>query len=228
MEKQKSDLGSIIKWIDDMTNVISQHGIIKVISSIFTLAIAILVLTITINPNIIFDKFFNYQQQIESENRDFRKNNDPLIREELKDLMYKINAERVSVLEFHNGRKNPSSLGFYYAEMTYEQTAKNIDPVSLQYRSINLSLHSISTTLYTDAHWHGHVDELACIDTNIATAIHNNGINYIGLLLLEGDTELGILVVSFIDEPNWIQVDRDVRRSSVKITTWLDYNKKKK
>lgn len=215
--------GSIIKWIQDMSCVISEYGVVKVLSSIILLAIAICVFTIVVNPDIIFKKFNEYQEKTEMLNRDYRKQSDPLIRSELKEILYDISADRVSVLEFHNGRKNPSSLGFYYAEMTYEQTKLGVDGVFPQYKSINLSLLNISTILYRDGHWHGSIDEYMQIDQNAASAIKANGTNYIGYTLLEGDVEIGLICVSFKEEPDWDLVDRKLKRSCSKITSWLEY-----
>lgn len=222
-EKEKFSPTSFIKWIGDMTEIISQHGIVKVLSSIFILTIATCVLTIAINPKFLFDKFIHYQEEKEITNRAFRKQSDPLIRAEITEILYSLDAERVSIFEFHNGRKNPSSLGFYYAEITYEQTKKDVESINAQYKSINLSLLNLSTLLCETGHWHGSTKQLAEIDQNIANAIERNGTNYIGFNLLESNQELGLLIISFKEEPDWNHVDRYLKRSCSKITTLLSF-----
>lgn len=221
--KENFEPGSIVKWIQDMACVISEHGAVKVLSSIILLAIAISIFTIVINPDIIFKKFNEYQDKIETSNRDYRKQSDPLIRAEIKEILYDISADRVSILEFHNGRKNPSSLGFYYAEMTYEQTKNGVSGVSPQYKSTNLSLLNISTVLYQEGHWHGSIEDFMKIDSNAANAIKANGTNYIGFTLLEGSVEIGLICVSFENEPDWHLVDRRLKKSCSQIISWLEY-----
>ena len=72
-----------------------------------------MMVTVTLNPGIILEKIERYTEQVAESKRDWREKNDPLIRAELKNMLYHLDASRVSVMEFHNGKSNPSGLGIH-------------------------------------------------------------------------------------------------------------------
>ena len=67
-------------------------------------------------------------------------------------MMYHLDANRVSVMEFHNGKSNPGGLGFYYVDMTYEVCKDDQLSIANQYVNVNLSLLNISTILHRDGY----------------------------------------------------------------------------
>ena len=85
--KSIKDSGSFIEWIGEMSEAVSKHGLWKIIKGAIALAFAILILNLALNPEIIFDKFTQYTEQIKKENVEYRKTVDPIIRDELKDLV---------------------------------------------------------------------------------------------------------------------------------------------
>lgn len=217
--------GSVVKFITDMANLITNHGIFKIIEAIAIIALAISMFTIAAKPEIILDQLKEISKTEEIENREFRKTNDPLIREQLHALIYETGGNRASVLEFHNGKENPSSLGFYYADMTYEVDRDNVKVINFQYQNVNLSLLNMSTVLYQNGYWYGSTEELAKIDPTLSQMIVGNGTNWIALLLLEsGSTELGILELSFEEKPKDLQfIGKEIRRTGISIATMLDF-----
>lgn len=225
MEKETKNIGSLLKWIGDMANLIANHGLSKIIVSILALSFCISIISIALNPEPILDKIEQILIDREINNRNFRTKNDPLIRSELQTAIYELGACRASIIEFHNGRENPSSLGFWYAEMTYEQTNGKVYPVNTQYRNINLSLLNMSTTLYQQGYWYGSIDELKEVDVNLANVIQGNGTNWIAFLLLKSVSgELGILEISFEQEPMDKQfVGKVIRMTGISVATMLDY-----
>ena len=138
-------------------------------------------------------------------------------------------AVRSSVLEFHNGKENPSGLGFYYADMNYEIVKNGDFFISNQYQNINLSLLNLPDYLYKNGYWYGTIEELRIIDPKLASMIKNNGTGWIAFLLLEGSDDLGILEISFIDEPEDKQaVGREIRKLGAIVASKLDFANSKK
>lgn len=226
MEEKRKNVNSIIQWINDITTLVTNHGIWKILSSTMTLCLCILMITVTLNPGIILEKIDEYFTKIEIQNREFRKENDPLIRAELKNVVYELGANRASVFEFHNGKENPGSLGFYYADMTYESVIESESTISKQYQDLNLSLLHLSTVLYKDGYWYGTTDELHKIDPTLAELIESNGTKWIAFFLLEGTAELGILEISFKDIPSietQKEVGRTIRKVGAHIASKLDF-----
>lgn len=128
-----------------------------------------------LNPGFVIKGVTDIIDSINDDKKEFRQENDPLIRSALHDAVWQLDAVRSSVLEFHNGKENPSGLGFYYADMNYE-IVKNADfYVSEQYQNINLSLLNLPEYLYDNGYWYGTVEELQQIDPKLASMIKKNG-----------------------------------------------------
>lgn len=222
--KSLKDAGSIIEWISQMADAVANHGLWRIIKGTIALAFALIVLNIALNPEIIFDKFTQYTEQVERENVEYRRSIDPIIRGELKELVYDVNATRACVMEFHNGTSNFSSLGFLYAAMTYEETREGEPSVSRIYNEISLSLFNIANVMYDKGFWFGSMEDLALIDSSLAEGISQSGTKWIAALLLESSRELGFLILSFDSIPdNQQEIGRQIRRVGVSIASKLDY-----
>lgn len=222
--KSLKDAGSFIEWISQMADAVANHGLWRIIKGTIALAFALIVLNIALNPEIIFDKFTQYTEQVERENVEYRRSVDPIIRGELKELVYDVNATRACVMEFHNGTSNFSSLGFLYAAMTYEETKEGEPSVSRIYNEISLSLFNISNIMYQSGYWFGNMEDLALIDPSLAEGISQSGTKWVAALLLESSRELGFLILSFDSIPdNQQEIGRQIRRVGVSIASKLDY-----
>lgn len=222
--KSLKDSGSFIEWISQMADAVANHGLWKIIKGTIALAFALIVLNIALNPEIIFDKFTQYTEQVERENVEYRRSVDPIIRGELKELVYDVNATRACVMEFHNGTSNFSSLGFLYAAMTYEETKEGEPSVSRIYNEISLSLFNISNIMYQSGYWFGSIEDLTLIDPSLAEGISQSGTKWVAALLLESSRELGFLILSFDCIPdNQQEIGRQIRRVGVSIASKLDY-----
>lgn len=226
MEEKRKNVDSILKWIGDASSLVTNHGAWKILSSTLVLCMCIMMITITLNPGILLEKIENYTEQVANHKREWREKNDPIIRADMRNMMYHLDADRVSVMEFHNGKSNPGGLGFYYVDMTYEVCKEGQYNVANQYVNVNLSLLNISTILYQDGYWYGTTEELHKTDPMLANMIERNGTKWIALLLLEGSSELGLLEVSFSEIPDDDKlpiIGRDIRKLGAQIASKLDY-----
>ena len=226
MEEKRKTVDSILKWIGNAADLVANHGAWKILSSTLVLCMCIMMITITLNPGIVLEKIEQYTERVAENKREWREKNDPIIRADMRNMMYHLDANRVSVMEFHNGKSNPGGLGFYYVDMTYEVCKDDCLSIANQYVNVNLSLLNISTILYRDGYWYGTTDELRKTDPMLANMIERNGTKWIALLLLEGSSELGILEVSFdcAPDPETLPViGRDIRKLGAQIASKLDY-----
>ena len=222
--KSLKDSGSFIEWIGEMSDAVANHGLWKIIKGTIALAFALIVLNIALNPEIVFDKFTQYTERVERENVEYRREIDPVIRGELKELVYATEASRACVMEFHNGTSNFSSLGFLYAAMTYEETRDGVDKVSKVYSEVSLSLFNIADVMYNRGFWFGSIDDLAKMDSALAQGIAASGTKWVAALLLESSRELGFLILSFDYIPlDQQEIGREIRRIGVSIASKLDY-----
>ena len=222
--KSLKDSGSFIEWIGEMSDAVANHGLWKIVKGTIALAFALIVLNIALNTEIVFDKFTQYTERVERENVEYRKEIDPVIRGELKELVYVTEASRACIMEFHNGTSNFSSLGFLYAAMTYEETREGVDKVSKVYGEVSLSLFNIADVMYNRGFWFGSIEDLAKMDSALAQGIAASGTKWVAALLLESSRELGFLILSFDYIPlDQQKIGREIRRIGVSIASKLDY-----
>lgn len=178
-------------------------------------------------PTLDIKKFNQYSEQIEQNFLEYRKSIDPIIRGELKSLIYETDACRASIFEFHNGTSNFSSLGFLYAAMTYEETREGVNKVSQLYNEVSLSSFNISAMIFEKGYWCGSIDDLSVIDPTLSHGISSSSkTKYICVVLLESSREVGFLVLSFdhlLNDEKQPIVDRFIKRSTVSISSLLDY-----
>lgn len=226
--KNLKDASSFIEWISQMADAVANHGLWKIIKGTIALAFALILLNISFNPEIIFDKFIQYSERKEQAISEHRTKIDPVVREELHKLLVKTDSDRAYIMEFHNGKSNRASLGFLYAEMTYEETKIDIRQLSPYFKEINLSLLSITDKLYQNGYWYGTLEDLKKLDPNLGTSLEKYGDKWIAMLLLEGSSPLGFLCIStnYVPDLQTQQfIGREIRKTAVSVGTMLDYSK---
>ena len=189
--------------------------------------LVLILLYISIHPILEDIEFNQYLEQVERENIEYRRSIDPIIRGELKNLIYEADAYRASIFEFHNGTSNMSVLGFLYAAITYEETRDGVDKVSKVYSEVSLSLFNISEIIFKNGYWYGSIKDLQEIDPALSYGISSSSkTKYICAVLLESSREVGFLVLSFdhlLNVEEQQVVDRSIKRSAVSISSLLDY-----
>ena len=222
--KKEADPNQFIKWLSDMLTLITNHGFWKIIEALLIICFAIGVFTIALNPDKVFDRFVEWYENKEIANREFRKTHDPLIKSDMRNVIYEVNAIRASVLEFHNGKENPSGLGFLYVDMTYDVEKSGYHSVVSQYQDVNLSWLNMPSILYENGFWYGSIEDLKTIDSKLGYMMESNGAKWSAFLLLSGSQDLGILVLTFDHVPdNQQYIGKAIRKLGVQIASMLDY-----
>lgn len=141
-------------------------------------------------------------------------------------LMHKLNADRVFIIEMHNGTNSVSGLPFLYGEMTYDVVSEGVEHVDGEYTNFSLSRFQFATYLEEKHIWLGDIDELSKIDTKLSHKLISNDVNYIALTQIHGvKNELGFLGISYCKgkEPKAKDtIVTDLIIASQKLSTLLD------
>lgn len=135
----------------------------------------------------------NQQLFIEhNEQMQIRCNIKPLVTELLKNTINEMNADRAFVFELHNGSNNTAGLPFIHCTMTYEETARNIEPIDEDYQNLSLTRFSFPEYLHEHDLWFGTVEEFAYIDKKLASRMQNNGATYLVITTIRSEnSEIG-------------------------------------
>ena len=154
-----------------------------------------------------------------------RRNIKPQIDAILLETMNTLNADRVYVIEMHNGTNNTAGLPFIYGEMTYEQARRGIEHIDEDYISINLSRYEFP--LYLEEHqiFCGTIDELARVDERLSFRLKATNAKFMAAVAMNGvETELGFVGITYCDtQPVGRQeIIRVLSIASQRLTALLD------
>jgi hypothetical protein len=139
--------------------------------------------------------------------------------------MNTLNADRIYVIEMHNGTNNTSGLPFIYGEMTYEQVRRGVEHVDEDYVSLNLSRFVYPLYLEKNQIFCGTIDDLAKIDERLAFRLKATNATYVGGVAMNGvENELGYIGITYCNtEPVGRQeIIRVLSIASQKLTALLD------
>lgn len=212
--------GEQLTIIEQMIVMIEKYGWWKIIkATLFMLSLAFILFNIANLKNIVSDVI---DEQNESEiiahdtAMDFRRSIKEEIDGILNNVLTKTNADRVFVLELHNGTNNTAGLPFIYAEMTYCTVAENIHHIDEDYINLNLSRFNFPLYLERNKYFYGDIEKLKKVDDKLALRLQSNGAKYIAIMSLQGlHTELGYIGVTFCNDE--IPADSDGVMSTIAI-----------
>ena len=202
MEMGQMIIGAIVAGIDRLIKMIKRHGIWRVLESIFVMSAALyLVYNVSNIPEIVSDVFSHNKQQ-ELVEHDAAIKTRRAIRPEIDDILHRslsyLNADRVFIMELHNGTNSMAGLPFIYGEMTYEDAKTGVSHIDEDYVSINLSRFEFPIYLKNNRMFYGTIDELSEIDEKLAMRMKSNEATYIAIISLHGVTnELGYFGLTY-------------------------------
>lgn len=150
----------------------------------------------------------------------------PLIANELKSLLIKLDADRAAILEMHNGTNNASGLPFIYGDMVYEEISPRVGFASDEFKNFNLAKLPFVAIHYNDKTWIGPVDDVEKDDPYFAAKLRVVEVNFGAFVVLEGiNGPLGFLTLFFKSEtnhPSKAKIMAELNHSSQILSTLLD------
>lgn len=226
---EPDDGEEVVSWIGNVTNLIHTYGIKKVLQAILLIVslISFLMFANALDNQDIIEHFIEDAYKSHTMGFNIRNDVNPKVNTEILKLLYESGADRVSVLEMHNGKENPTSLPFKYCEMTYEQTRDGIPYISEEYSNLNMSKYMFANYVYQKKIFLGDVSDIRDIDKKLEMMLSLNDVKCFGVILLNTNVEIGFLVVSYNNEPEISKEELTSKliRSSQIISNLLDYTK---
>ena len=230
-EQIKDELG----WLERAVRLIDKYGVFRVVSGLFVLILFGLTLTLFINQKAIVEKVMQEQKLDENKNHSSKMQLrlmqiTPKIDAIILKLLIETGADRVFILEMHNGSNNPTGLPFVYGEITYEQMIDpNMQGIAEEYGTINLSRYSFIGYVYKNKLFKGSIDDLRVIDVKLTGRMLENKVKYMYMMSLTGSNiPIGFIGVTYINKPVNKKADGKIIDASQKISVLLDlYNQTK-
>ena len=182
--------------VDPMIKFIKNFGIAKAVGYLVILLCVGYTTVSLMNIDKTIDRALDRSNTEKADEHDRavtkRYENSPVIDKLLEEIMYKYGADRVCVVEMHNGTNNVAGLPFIYGEMTYEACREGIASVDEDYTKFNLSRLTFPIFMLEHKVFCGGMEDLAKIDEKFADRLLVNNSTYLcGYTLYGRDGALG-------------------------------------
>ena len=220
-----------LNLLDKVLAMVDKYKISTILKSLFLLLLISFSIAFASHPTWIFDRYIEYEEKIHAEKMSLRLRNTDKIQTLLEKNLYKIGADRIVLLELHNGANGEGGLPFYKCSATYESINDGVFPVSSQYQSVNLSLMPFASYLFQNRYFYGTIEDIADIDRALYYKMASNSAKRVYATVIEGvDKPIAFLFVTFqndgeIGEIDWETEDLDnINHLSLEIALLLELN----
>lgn len=225
--------GNVIGWLERLLKLKKDYGLGNILTAVMLLFITIIMGVVAFKPSVIVEEVQRIQSEQHQKAVDNRIKADPQIREAISELRIELGADRVFIVEAHNGGSNLTNLPFLYVDMTYEAIRPGELNLEDEYKNVRLQRYSFCTYLYNNNYFYGSVKDLEVLDPVFSYRIQGDGVNYIGVLVIYGQyTVIGAVGVEYsTSEPmdaNTVRIAMHKYASRLAILLNNDTNAKKK
>lgn len=232
MEKSKQnieDTTTALGWFERVLDMADKYRIQTVLKSVFIILLIAGTVGFIKNPTWIFEKYQDWQDKQHIEKLAHRLEHNEKLHIMTEKLMYKVNADRVLLLELHNGNTGLGGFPFAKCSATYEALNDGIVPVAHQYQDLNLSLMPFASKLFDEGYWCGDTQDLKEIDKALCYRMLGNDTSHFAGIVIQGvDKPIAFLFVKFRDignEHNCNEIKRIIEENAFQIALLLELNK---
>ena len=231
MENKIQDTSIAIGWFEKVLSLVEKYKL----RTIFKAVMVILLIAATVgfikNPNCLFEWYDAYKEKIHQEQLDLRAINNDKIQHIIEKGLYKIDADRIMVLELHNGLTGVGGLPFSKCSATFEYMDDGVIPISSQYQDQQLSLIPFASRLFRDTYICGDISEIEELDRGLYHRMMSNGTQHFAASVVKGvDKPLAFIFVSYnhpIDSTHNCKMVKDyIKEMSLEIALLLELNKR--
>ena len=191
-----------LRVFERFSKYISEHGYFTTIANLVIFYIAGIIIYGTFNQDVIFERYDKYVETKHNASTEYRIESTPKVKFYLNQMAKELNADRTYIMEYHNGKSNPSGLQWQYADMTFLNDES--EDISDEYQNVSLVRYLFAYRLYETGFYCGSVRNLANYDKRLALRLEANDVKYISTMMLYGENLCGIgfLGVSYKEEPS--------------------------
>lgn len=231
-EKKNAEISEgTLGTFEKVMTILGKYGPLKTLYGLVMFVLFSFMIYIAANPGVIFERYNKYISEVHNASIDYRMESSPMIRTYLNQLSKESGAERAYILEFHNGKSNPSGLQWQFGDLTFINDGT--DDISDEIQNVSLSRYNFATVVHDRGFWVGGIDKLINIDERFYNRMRLNGGIYFAFQMMYGANmrEIGILGISYLegDEiPSDEEILSTIHRYSASISPLLDEGNVKK
>lgn len=201
MENSTNNIETSLNWIEKLSNLIKKAGLQNIIMSMMILFIFIFVGQLVFNPESVVKKFEEINNKRHTEAVIKRLENEPEIRTNLIKLRNELNADRVYILETHNGGTNLAGLPFLYVDLTYAEPKSSLTWLESEYKNVRLSRYPWATELYQNGYYSEPNEYLKDLDPELYFRLKAEDVAYMAAIMMYGkNNPSGVIGVVYTNE----------------------------
>lgn len=212
MAKTKPDIDSGLSWLERILQLCKEYGVFNILKGLFILIMLSLTLRICYNPSFLFDKYTDYMTQRHAKELHERTEYDQQIKSLLPVYLYKYHADRIWIIQYHNGIMN-----WQHGTMRFELCNDEVESIKNQYNDFNLTWINLPYYLKTNEVFIGDMVKLDSIDSTLYTQLKKNNVQYLACTIIKDNSgyPIGILGVT------WKNIPPNIDRLQNKIHNYL-------
>lgn len=212
MAKTKPDIDSGLSWLERILQLCKEYGVFNILKGLFILIMLSLTLRICYNPSFLFDKYTDYMTQRHAKELHKRTEYDQQIKSLLPVYLYKYHADRIWIIQYHNG-----IMDWQHGTMRFELCNDEAESIKNQYNDFNLTWINLPYYLKTNEVFIGDMVKLDSIDSTLYTQLKKNNVQYLACTIIKDNSgyPIGILGVT------WKNIPPNIDRLQNKIHNYL-------
>lgn len=219
-----------IGWFERILALVDKYKIKHFIKAAFVVLLIAGIVGFIKNPYAPFEWYEEWKEKQHQEQMDLRAVNNDKIQHLIEKSLYKIEADRIMILELHNGNESIGGLPFNKCSATFEYMDNGLYPCAELYQNQQLSLIPFATYLFSNGYFCGDISDLEAIDRGLYHKMASNGTEHFAACVIEGiDKPLAFLIVSFKEKTevhNCEIVREQIRHISLEIAVLLELNRR--
>lgn len=209
-----------IGWVEKIGDLLKKYGLQNIFLSIMVLFLVVVVGQIAFNPESVFKKVEESRQKAHTEAVLARINNEPKIRESIVNLRSELRADRVYILETHNGGTNLAGLPFIYVDLTYAEPKGALSWMEGEYKNVRLSRYPWATEVYNSTYWSGTIESLEKLDPELYLRLKSEDVTFMAVMMMYGTyNPSGCVGVVYTTEE--YPSDDEIRRTLIRYVAML-------
>jgi hypothetical protein len=213
------NVNATLSWVERVFGFVKKAGIQNILITLMMVFLVAVVGQFVFNPEGLIKRYEQIVNEQHTESVIKRLNNEPAIRENLIQLKSELNADRVYILETHNGGANLAGLPFLYVDLTYAEPKSAYQWLESEYRNVRLARYPWASELYQNSFYAEPIDYLENLDPELYYRLKNEDVVYMAAIMMYGTyNPSGVIGVVYTNKDN-IPDKSQIRRVLTKYTS---------
>ena len=182
MAKNESEITIGLGWLDTILKTIKKYGVLEIIKALLLLFFVSITIRICVDPGFLFEAWSEWSKRNHDKELVERNEKDEKLKNTLSQFLYKYHADRVFVIQYHNGTKD-----WQHGTMRFEKCLPNTVSMKSDYVNFNLTWLDLPFYLKENDLFIGSMNELESIDPVLHSQLVNKNVDYLACVLIRNE-----------------------------------------